>query len=150
MFCADRHMRIKGVVLENHRDIALFRRSVVDDAVADADFTTGDIFQPRDHAQESRFAAPRRADEDNKLTVLDGNIYAVDDLGLPKALRTSRIATDAIHIPPNGSPAALRTNRRLFSFHCRPAVYAATLTAPGSLAQPLIVLSYHSSGFNSP
>src|SRR5206468_5832253 len=34
---ADAQMRVERVVLEHHRDIALFRRQVVDDALADRD-----------------------------------------------------------------------------------------------------------------
>ena len=32
---ADRHVRIERVALEDHRDVAILRRDVVDDAVAD-------------------------------------------------------------------------------------------------------------------
>ena len=39
------HMRIERVRLENHRDIAVFRRNVVDDAVANQDLAFADFFQ---------------------------------------------------------------------------------------------------------
>ena len=35
------HVRVQRVVLEHHRDVALFRRHVVDDAVTDADGALG-------------------------------------------------------------------------------------------------------------
>ena len=57
----------------------------------------GDVLQPGDHAQQGRLAAARRADQHDELAVVDGEVDAVDDLAsAPKALRTSRIATEAI------------------------------------------------------
>ena len=53
----DRHVRIKRVVLEHHGDVALFRRHVVDHAIADADLAAGDVLEPGNHAQQGRLAA---------------------------------------------------------------------------------------------
>ena len=75
-----RHMRIERVVLEHHGDVALFRRHVVDHALADADFAGGDVFQARDHAQQGGLAAAGRADQHHELAVVDGNIDAMDDM----------------------------------------------------------------------
>ena len=64
-------VRVQRVVLEHHRNVALFRRQLVDDAVADEDLTVRDVFEPGDHAQRGRLAATRRADEHEKLAVRD-------------------------------------------------------------------------------
>ena len=65
------HVRIERVVLEDHRDVAVFRGDVVDESVADVEFTFGDLFQTGDHAQSCGLAAARGADEYNKLFVRD-------------------------------------------------------------------------------
>src|SRR5581483_3284684 len=66
-----RHLRVERVVLEHHCDVALRRRQLVDDGVADADRALGDLLEPSDHAQRRRLAAARRADEDDELAVVD-------------------------------------------------------------------------------
>ena len=76
----DGHVRIERVVLEHHRDVAILGRHVVDLASADRDRAAGDLLQPRDHAQQGRLAAARRADQDDEFAVLDIDIDAVDNL----------------------------------------------------------------------
>lgn len=46
----NRHVRIQGVVLEHHRNVAVLWRDVVDHALADAHFAARNFLQPRDHA----------------------------------------------------------------------------------------------------
>ena len=53
-------MRIERIVLEHHGDVAVFGLHVVDDAVADRNRPGGDVFEPRDHAQQGRLAAAGR------------------------------------------------------------------------------------------
>ena len=65
------HVRVERVVLEHHRDVALLRRHVVDDTVADADRALGYRFEPGDHPQRGGLAAARRADQDDELLVVD-------------------------------------------------------------------------------
>jgi len=65
------HVRIQRVVLENHRDVAVFRCDVVDESVADVEFAFGDLFQSGDHAQSRRLAAAGRPDEYDELLVRD-------------------------------------------------------------------------------
>ncbi len=65
------HMRIQRVVLEYHRDIAVLRGNVVNNAVADIQLTVADIFQAGDHAQGGRFAAAGRADQNDEFFVLN-------------------------------------------------------------------------------
>ncbi len=75
----DGHVRIQRVVLEHHRDVALFRRHIIDDAVADPDFAAGDVFKAGDHAQQGRLAAARWADQHDEFAVIDIDIDAVND-----------------------------------------------------------------------
>ena len=67
----DVEMRIEGVILEHHRDVAVFRRERVDDAVSDRDRAVGDLLEPCHHAQRRRLAAARGPDEDQELAVLN-------------------------------------------------------------------------------
>jgi hypothetical protein len=53
----DRHVRVERVVLEDHRDVAVLRREVVDDPVADGDLAAGDVLQAGDHPQGGRLSA---------------------------------------------------------------------------------------------
>src|SRR5205085_7318939 len=48
---------IERVVLEDHGDVAISGREVVDDAVADADLAVGDLLEAGDHPQRRRLAA---------------------------------------------------------------------------------------------
>ena len=91
-----RHVRIERVVLEHHGDVALLGRHVVDDARADADLAAGDVLQPGDHAQQRRFAAARRADQDDELAVGDVDVDAMDDLRRAIGLAHVAISTEAI------------------------------------------------------
>ena len=79
MLSRDRHMRIERVVLEHHGDVALFRRHVVDDALADRDLAAGDAFEPGDHAQKRGLAAAGRTDQDDELAIGDVDRNAVQD-----------------------------------------------------------------------
>jgi hypothetical protein len=66
------HMLVERVVLEHHRDVAVARRQIVHQPVADPDVATGDVLQPRNHAQRRRLAAAGRADQRHELLV--GNL----------------------------------------------------------------------------
>ena len=67
-------MRVKRIVLEDHRNIAIGRIDVIDDSVADRDIAARDRLEPCHHAQQGGFAAAGRTDEDDELAV--GNIEA--------------------------------------------------------------------------
>lgn len=54
----DAHVRIKCVVLKNHRDVAILRLQLVHDLAADFDRAFGHAFEPRDHAKQSRLPQP--------------------------------------------------------------------------------------------
>ena len=68
---AHAHVRVQGVVLEDHRDVAILGREVVDDLPADLQVALGDVLEPGDHAQRGRLPAPRGPDEHEKLAVRD-------------------------------------------------------------------------------
>src|SRR5947209_6793109 len=73
-------MRVERVVLEHHRDVALFRRHVVHHALTDADLAARNALEPRNHAQQSRLPASGGADQHNEFAIANGDIDAVDDL----------------------------------------------------------------------
>src|SRR5919106_296216 len=66
----DRHVRVKGVILEDHRDVTVGRVEIVDHGLADADLALGDRLEPGDHAERSRLSTSRGPDEDHELAVL--------------------------------------------------------------------------------
>ncbi len=63
----NRHMRIQRVALENHRNIAVLRRNVIDAALADIHITVRDLLKTCNHTQRSRFTAAGRADQHDKF-----------------------------------------------------------------------------------
>jgi hypothetical protein len=62
---------VERVVLEDHRDVAVLRREVVDDPVTDRDHPVRDLLEAGDHAERRRLAASGRSYEDEELAVLD-------------------------------------------------------------------------------
>ena len=64
-------MRVQRVVLEDHRDIAVLGRHVVDELTVDVELALGDLLETCDHTQRRRFAAAGRADENDKFLVRD-------------------------------------------------------------------------------
>ena len=74
----DRHVRVQGVVLEDHGDVAVLGRDIVDDAFADADGAAGDLLQPGDHAQRRGLAAAGGADQHDEFPVGDVQVDGID------------------------------------------------------------------------
>jgi len=81
-----RHMRVERVVLEHHRDVAVLRRHVVDDGVANQDVAAADLLQAGDHAERRGLAAAGRADQDDEFLVGDFEIDAAHGLDFIVAL----------------------------------------------------------------
>ena len=75
---ADRHVRVERVALEDHRDVAILGRDVVDDAIADPERAVADLLETGDHPEAGRLAAARWADEDHELAVGDLEVEVVD------------------------------------------------------------------------
>jgi hypothetical protein len=71
-------VRIERVVLEDHRDIAVLRRHVVDEAIADEDVAAGLFLEPGDHAERGRLATAGGTDEHEELFVPDLDVEVVD------------------------------------------------------------------------
>ena len=74
----DGHVRIERVVLEHHRDVAIRRLDVVDDAAADIDLAGGHRLEAGDHPQQRGLAAAGRADQHAELPVADVEVDALD------------------------------------------------------------------------
>ncbi len=74
----DRHVRVERVALEDHRDVAVLRRHVVDDPVADEHPPVADVLEPGHAAQCGGLSAARWPDEDQELPVLDLQVEVVD------------------------------------------------------------------------
>ena len=72
------HVRVQRVVLEDHRDVALGRDDVVDDAAVDRDLAARHLLEPGDHAQRGRLPAAGRPDEDQELALVHVEREAVD------------------------------------------------------------------------
>jgi len=51
------HVRVQGVVLKHHGDVALGRLQVVDECAVDQNLAVGDGFQTGHHAHQCGFAA---------------------------------------------------------------------------------------------
>jgi hypothetical protein len=95
---AHAHVRVEGVILEHHRDVAILGCHLVDDPVPDPQLSLGDVLQPRDHPQRGRLPAPRRADEDHELSVADVEVHVLDSLeAVRKALRDT-VENDLSHL----------------------------------------------------
>ena len=63
------HVGIQSIVLEDHGDIAVLRRDVVREGLADVQLALADLFQTGDHSQGGGLTAARRTDEDDELLV---------------------------------------------------------------------------------
>src|SRR5450830_1241097 len=80
------HVRIQGIVLKYHGDVAGGRGDVVHDVIADNDLPLVDQLQAGDHAQRRRLATARRSQQDEELLVLGFQRYVVDSNDLAEAL----------------------------------------------------------------
>jgi hypothetical protein len=74
------HVRIQGVVLKHHGDVALGRLQLIDNFAANRNLAARDFFQARHHAQQGAFAAAGGAHDHDELTVGNLGVHAVDDL----------------------------------------------------------------------
>jgi hypothetical protein len=100
------HVRIEGIVLKDHRDVAFLGRNVVYDPRADGDLAAGHVLKARDHAEQRRLAAAGRADQDDELPVADFDIDAVQHLG-----RAERLAHAPKRDRSHGSLGTLSASR---------------------------------------
>ena len=61
------HVRVERVVLEDHRDVPVLRRQVVDDLAVDHHAPGRDRLETGDHPERGRLPAARRPDEHDEL-----------------------------------------------------------------------------------
>ena len=76
----DGHVAVQGVVLENHRHVAILGRGLGDVLAVEQELAAGDILQSRDHAQGGGLAAAGGADQDDQLAVPDVKVEVEDRL----------------------------------------------------------------------
>ncbi len=76
-----RHVRIQGIVLEHHRDVAVLRLDVIDERLADVHLTFGDLFETGNHPQDGGLTATGRTHEDEELAILDVEVNITDGAG---------------------------------------------------------------------
>src|SRR5215217_3805262 len=72
------HVRVEGVILEDHGYVPLARRKVVDDLIPYKDFAASYVLEAGDHTQGRGLPATGRPDEDDELPVRDIQIHLVD------------------------------------------------------------------------
>ena len=65
------HMRIQGVALEDHGDVAILGRYVIDALSVDDKIAVGDLFKTCHHSERRGLAAARRTDEHDEFLVLN-------------------------------------------------------------------------------
>ena len=73
----DRHVRIQGVVLKDHRDVAILGIDVGDVAVADPDHPGIQRFQSGHHPQRRRLAASGWPDQNDELAIADHKVEVI-------------------------------------------------------------------------
>ena len=76
----DGHVRIKRVVLENHRDVSIPRLDVVYETSVDIELAGGNFFETGYHTQSRGFTAAGRSDENDKFLVVDFKVKVTDRL----------------------------------------------------------------------
>ncbi len=71
-------MRVKGIILEDHRYVPVFGRDVVDHAFANVDLALGYLLQSRHHPQGGSLPTARGADQHDKFGILRLQIHRID------------------------------------------------------------------------
>ncbi len=96
----DGHVGVQRVVLEHHRDVPFLRWHGVHHAVPDRDRAVGDRLESRDHPKRGGLAAPRRADQDDELPVLDRQVQIRDRGRSPRRVDLRNVVEhDLRHAP---------------------------------------------------
>ena len=108
-----RHVRIEGIALEHHREVAILRLHAVDDAVTDPDRAGVRFLEARHRAQRGALAAARRPEQDEELVVVDLQAEIVHGHDGAEALRHP-FEGDLAHgcSPSGGSAARCRSSWR--------------------------------------
>jgi hypothetical protein len=93
-------MWIESVVLEHHRDIAIPREDIVQDATVEIDFPSCNFFQASDHPQGGGLAASGRTQEHDELAVMDGQDTSLTASTVPYFLLRFSKRNSPIACPP--------------------------------------------------
>ena len=109
----DRHVRIERIGLEHHGDAAFARIEIGDVLAADEDLAGGRLLEAGNRAQQRRFPAAGRADEDDEFAIADIEVDIGDDLNGAEALVDApqlqvghgRLSPRRISAPPTGRHA---------------------------------------------
>ena len=75
-----RQMRVKRVILEHHRDIAITRPQLIDHPAPDLYLAAADVFETCDASQQRALTAARWANEDDKFAVVDAQVDALEGM----------------------------------------------------------------------
>ena len=75
----NRHMRIKRIVLEHHRAVTILRFKLIDNAIPDHKFTTGDLFKTCHHTQERGFTTTRGPHDHDEFAIFNVEGNAMDN-----------------------------------------------------------------------
>jgi hypothetical protein len=92
------HLRVKGIVLEDHRDVAILGRQVVHHPAADLHRPAGDVLKSGYHPQGGRLPAARRADQDHELAIPDLQAQATHRLDAAGESLVDVIEHDLSHV----------------------------------------------------
>src|SRR5688572_23566651 len=104
-------MWVERVALEDHRDVAVARGHVVDDALADPEHALADVLEPGDHAERRGLAATGWPHEDHELAVLDLQIHAPDS--------TRSVGIDLAHsVEGHSSHGQVSADTTALHIHC--------------------------------
>ena len=94
---ADAQVRVQGVALEDHGDVAVLGDHPIHGRPTDADGAGGRCLEPSDEAQHRRLAAPRGAEQDEELpgSGIEGHVaergHVTEPLGHPRELDGRRL-----------------------------------------------------------
>src|SRR5690606_30971275 len=79
-----RHVRVEGIVLEDHGDVTVLARHGVHDPLAAEELALCDLLEACHHPQKRRLTAARWSDENDELTVVDVDVHVVDRPSAPR------------------------------------------------------------------
>ena len=80
------HMRVERVGLENDPDVSVPGLDLVDDMTVEQKLAGGRKIDAGEQKEARRLAAAGRAEQRDKLAVLDGQVHVGDDFHLPEPL----------------------------------------------------------------
>ena len=72
------HVGVQSVVLEDHGDIAVFRRDVVHELAVNDQLTAADLFKAGDHTKRGGLAAAGRSDQNDEFLVGDVQVECLN------------------------------------------------------------------------